>query len=167
MTMTNLLTPERVLPRLRARGPAMALRGLAAQIARDAKISVDVILHQLLGASDLLPLMPLDGVSLLHTLLPHMEHPMAAFARLETPLNLGAPDGCSTDIAVLLASPSAEPRDHLRALACIARRLRRQDVLDLLRGADNRDTMFIALTSNEWCTSESQNRSPHRVSASH
>jgi nitrogen PTS system EIIA component len=166
MTMTDLLTPERVLPRLRARDRTTALRELADQIAKDGNVSVDVILDEILVAADLPPFMPRGGVSLLHGLVPDMEHPMAAVGYLEPPLNLGAPDGCPTDIAVLLASPAGRPQDHLRALACVARRLRRQDVRDLIRGTDNRDAMFIALTSNEWSTNESQHDDASLASAS-
>ena len=167
ITITDLLTPSRVLPRLRARDKAMALQELAAQIARDTHGSLNAILDEVLAVGDLPPFMPRGGVSLLHALVPDMEHPMAAFARLNPPLNFGAPDGLPTDIAVLLVSPSARPQDHLRALACMARRLRRQDVRDLICGTDNRDVMFIALTSNEWLTTEPQERPCLSASPSH
>lgn len=150
MGPASLLTPERVLPRLRARDTGAALRVLAAQIARDANVSVEAIVKEVLMAADLPPFMPRGGVSLLHTLVDDIEHPMAAFARLDPALDFAAPDGCPTDIAVLLVSPTARPQDHLRALACIARRLRRQDVRRLVRGTSSRDAMFVALTSDEW-----------------
>lgn len=150
MKMIDLLTVERVLPRLRARDKGAALRELAALIARDAAISEDEILNDVLVAADLPPYMPRGGVSLLHTLVPDMQHPMAAFARLEPRLNFGAPDGCPTDIVVLLASPAGRHQDHLRALACIARRLRGRDVRELVRGTRSRDAIFVALTSDEW-----------------
>jgi nitrogen PTS system EIIA component len=149
ITMTDLLIPERVLPRLRAPDRTMVLRELAAQIARDADVSVEEVLNEVLVAADL-PFIPRGGVSLLHTLVAGMEHPMFAVARLVPPLNLEAADGDPTDIAILLASPTARPQDHLRALACVARRLRRYDVRDLIRGTNNRDAIFIALTSDEW-----------------
>ena len=148
------LTPERVLPRVRARDTRAALRVLAAQIARDATVPVEAIVKDVLVAADLPPFMPRAGVSLLHTLIDDIEHPMAAIARLDPALDFGAPDGCPTDIAVLLVSPTARPRNHLRALACIARRLRRQDLRGLVRGASSRDAMFVALTSDEWAAGE-------------
>jgi nitrogen PTS system EIIA component len=163
--MIDLLTPQRVLPRLRVRDKAAALRELAAQISRDAHVPVGAILNEV-QFTRVPPLTPRTGVALLHTLVSEMEHPMAAFARLELPLNIDAPDGHPTDIAVLLVSPSGHPKDHLRALACIARRLRRQDVRDLIRGTDNLDAMFIVLTSNEWSANEPQGNPPSLASTS-
>jgi PTS system nitrogen regulatory IIA component len=154
--MIELLTPERILPRLRARERTTALQQLAAVIARDAGVSADIILKHIFVAADLPPCMPHGGVSLLHTLVPDMKHPMAALARLDPPLDFGAPDGYPTNMAVLLASPTMRPQDHLRALACIARRLRRQDVRELVRAASSKDAMFVAFTTDEWSTAKSQ-----------
>jgi PTS system nitrogen regulatory IIA component len=150
MKITELLTPERMLPRLRARDRTTALRQLSAVIARDASVSEDVILKHIVVAADLPPYMPHGGVSLLHTLVSDMKHPMAALGRLDPPLDFGAPDGYPTDIAVLLASPTTQPQDHLRALACIARQLRREDVRELVRAASSRDAIFVAFTVDEW-----------------
>jgi mannitol/fructose-specific phosphotransferase system IIA component (Ntr-type) len=150
IAMTDLLTPERVLPPLRARGKAAAVRALAAAIARDAGVSADVLLERLLPSPDLPPLMPRGGVSLLHTVVAGLQRPMAAFARLDPPLHLGAADGCPTDLAVMLASPQQRPQDHLRALAAVARRLRRRDVLERLRSSPSRDVSFVVLTQDDW-----------------
>jgi mannitol/fructose-specific phosphotransferase system IIA component (Ntr-type) len=152
----GLFTAERVLPRLRARDRTAALRELAALIARDASVSQDAILMDVLVASHPAPYMPRGGVSLLHTLVPDLTRSMAAFARLDPSLNLGADDGCPTDLAVLLASPTARPQNHLCALASIARRLRRQDVRELVRGANSREAIFVALTSDDWSNAGSQ-----------
>jgi len=150
ITMSDLFAPQRVLARLRARNKTAALRELAGQIARDAGVPADAILQDVLSVADLPPFMPRGGVSLLHALVPQMKRPMAAFARLQPALNFGAPDGCLTDIAVLLASPTGRPQDHPRALSRIARRLRRLDVRALIRAAANADAIFVALTSEEW-----------------
>lgn len=149
ITMADLLTPERVLPRLRVRDKAKALQAPAALIARDAGVSENALLAGLLLAADFPPFMPRGGVSLFHTVLSGMQRPMAAFARLDPALHLGAADGCPTDLAVMLASPEERPQDHLRALACIARRLRRRDVLEGLRSSRSRDLMFVLLTRDE------------------
>jgi len=149
MRMRELFTSERILPRLRARDRMTVLRQLASAVARDASVPEDAILKHVVVAADLPPYMPHCGVSLHHTLVSNMKHPMAALARLDPPLEFGAPDGWPTDLAVLLASPTARPQDHLRALAYIARRLRRQDVRELVRAANNRDAMYVAFTTDE------------------
>lgn len=151
--MSDLLRPERVIPTLRAADKSTVLRELSAHIAKDAAVPEEAIRDGLLITADLPPFMPRGGISLLHTLVHGMERPMAALARLERPINLGAPDECPTDVVVLLASPAQKPQDHLRALACVARRLRRRDVCEHLRAAKSRDAMFVALVSDEWCAS--------------
>ena len=150
ITMADLLTPERIVPRLRARDKTTVLRALAALIARDAGVAQDALLAGLLPAADLPPFMPRGGVSLLHTVLSGLERPMAAFARLHQPLPMGAADGCPTDLAVMLASPEQRPQDHLRALSCIARRLRRREVLERLRSSRSRALAFVVLTRDDW-----------------
>jgi PTS system nitrogen regulatory IIA component len=105
--------------------------------------------------------MPRGGVSLLHALVDGLSEPRAIFARLKQPLDLGG--GCTTDIVVLLASPAERTGDHLRALACLARRLRRPDVLAHVRAAKCRELMYVALTSNEWCAHEEDLPSPRRA----
>jgi PTS system nitrogen regulatory IIA component len=110
-----------------------ALRQLAAAVARDAGVPEDAILKHIFVAADLPPYMPYGGVLLLHALVPDMKRPMAALARLDRPLDFGAPGGYATDVALLLASPTVRPQDHLRA----------------------RDAMYVAFSSDEWSTVES------------
>jgi PTS system nitrogen regulatory IIA component len=142
-----------------------ALRQLAAAVARDAGVPEDAILKHIFVAADLPPYMPYGGVLLLHALVPDMKRPMAALARLDRPLDFGASDGYVTDVAVLLASPTVRPQDHLRALAYIARRLRRQDVRELVRAANNRDAMYVAFMSDEWSAIESHDSAPRLLRA--
>lgn len=150
MHLSDMLSPERVVLKLRAADKKNALRKLADLIEQDAALPEAAMRDALALCVDLQPFMPRGGVSLVHTLAPGLERPMAAVARLQPPLDLGAPDGCPTDLLVLLVSPTERPQEHLRALACIARRLRRLDVRRYVRSAASRDEMYVALVSEEW-----------------
>jgi PTS system nitrogen regulatory IIA component len=64
------------------------------------------------------------------------------------PLDFGASDGTLTDLVVLLLSPEEDLSGHLRALACIARRLRNHQVRDHLRVATCSDSIYAVLTDD-------------------
>lgn len=159
--MSDLLTPARIIPRLGAPTKDVLLRELASRLAAGTGLSRDVLLEAAAGAAALPPFMPRGGVSLLHALVDGLAEPRAILARLKQPLDLGG--GCASDVVVLLASPAERTGDHLRALACLARRLRRPDVLAHLRAAKCRELMYVALTSDEWCGHEGDSPSSRRA----
>jgi len=149
MKMRDLLSIERVIPRLRAHDKRDALRKLAAHAAGDTAIPATALVRAVLECAQLPAFGPGTGVSLPHAFLPGLGNPIATFARLEPPVDFGAADGSSTDLVALLLSPVERPGDHLRALACMARTLRDPDVRDLLRAADSRDALYVILCRNE------------------
>jgi len=148
--MVDLLTPVRVVPQLRATDRDDLMRTLAQHLAADSGVSEEALVAAVMATKDLPPLMLRGGVSLLHTFVEGLARPIAVFARLRHPMDFGVA-GCATDIVALLASPAAKTGDHLRALACMARRLRRSDVLAHVRATKCRELMYLALTSDEWC----------------
>lgn len=149
MKMRDLLSIERVIPRLRAHDKRDALRKLAAHAARDAAVRETAIVRAVLECARLPAFGPGAGISLPHAFLAGLGNPNATFARLDPPIQFGAADGSSTDLVVLLLSPPERPGDHLRALACIARTLRDSEIRDLLREADSRDAIYVILCGYE------------------
>jgi len=75
------------------------------------------------------------GVACAHAAVDFVERPLVAFARLERPLDLGAPDDQPTDLIFLLVGRPGQERDHLLALAQVARLLEQDDAPDFLREA--------------------------------
>jgi PTS system nitrogen regulatory IIA component len=152
MKMRDLLSIERVIPRLRARDKRDALRKLAAHAAHDAGVPAAAIVCQVLECAELPAFGPAAGVSLLHTFVPGLANPIATFARLEPAVDFGAADGSQTDLVALLLSPAGGTGNHLRALARIARTLRDPNVRNLVRASKCRDSLYVIL-----CGSEEQN----------
>ena len=70
---------------------------------------------------------------------------LAAFARLETPLDYDSIDEGPVDLVAMIIAPSNAGGEHLRALAQISRRLRREDVRSRLRAAPNAESLYILL----------------------
>lgn len=87
------------------------------------------------GAGVALPHARLDGITKVH----------AAFARLETPLDYDSVDDRPVDLVVMLIAPRDAGGDHLRALAQISRRLRREDVRTRLRAAPTAESLYVTL----------------------
>ena len=144
----HLLTPTRVISDLRAAGKDDLLDTLAAYMSSEADVDEEAIVAALTAAPH--PLMLRGGLSLFHAIVEGLDHPVAIVARLRRPLALAGVDQCPTDLVALLASPANKTGHHLQALACLARRLRRPDVLRHIRATKCRDVMYLALTSDEW-----------------
>jgi PTS system nitrogen regulatory IIA component len=145
MTLADLLTVERVVPRLCARDRQDALRKLAPHISNDAHVAKRDVKDALMRSVEFTTFGPGSGVSLPHAVIPGLAAPFTVFARLDPALDFGAADGSLTDLMVLLVSPSENGAGHLRALACIARRLREQKVREQLRACNSRDCIYSVL----------------------
>ena len=80
----------------------------------------------------------IDGIDQVHVV----------FARLETAIDYDAIDDRPVDLVALLLAPSDAGGAHLRALAKVSRRLRRQDMRQRLRAAPNVESLFTILTED-------------------
>lgn len=145
MTLADLLTVDRVIPRLCALDRQDVLRKLASRISNDVHVAKQDVKDALMRSVEFTTFGPGSGVSLPHAVIPGLSAPFAVFARLDPALNFDAADGSLTDLMVLLVSPSENGAGHLRALACIARRLREQKVREQLRACSSRDCMYSVL----------------------
>jgi PTS system nitrogen regulatory IIA component len=162
LRITDLVSPSRVLPDLAVRDREDLLRTLALRLATEAPgRAADDLAAAAAVAANRPPLMIRGGVSLLHIFVGDLPGPIAIVARLRRALDLDGTAGCATDIVALLASPAAGVDGHLRALACLARRLRRPDVLAHVRATRQRDLIYLALTSDEWCAPDGSAASSH------
>jgi nitrogen PTS system EIIA component len=149
MKMRDLLSVERVIPRLRARDKRDALRKLAAHAAHEAGVPDAAAICTVLECAELPAFGPAAGVSLLHTFVPGLGNPIATFAGLEPAVDFGAADGSQTDLVALLLSPAESAGEHLRALARIARTLRDPNVRKLLRASRCRDSLYAILCGSD------------------
>ena len=149
MDLRDLLSFERVIPRIGARDKRGALRKLAAHAARDVGVPKSTIVRLVLELIDLPVIELAPGISLPHAFVDGLSHPIATFAGLEPAVDFGSEDGSNTDLIMLLLSPVKSNGDHLRVLACIARTLRDPKVHELLRATSCRDAMYVALCGSQ------------------
>jgi PTS system nitrogen regulatory IIA component len=149
MHMKHLLSVDRVISRLTATHKRHALHRLATEISERAALPAAKVVTATMEMADVPSYGPGNGVALPHALLSEIQKPMALFARLEPPVEFGAADGRPVDLVMLLLSPKNDTHSHLRALACIARRLSDDLVRRKLRAAESADEMYVALLGNE------------------
>ncbi len=89
-----------------------------------------------------------SGVALPHARIAGIDRVYLAFARLEDPIDFEAIDDRPVDLVALLIAPEHTGGEHLRALAMVSRRLRREDMRSRLRGAPDAQSLYMMLVDN-------------------
>ena len=78
------------------------------------------------------------GIAIPHCRSPHVDTASVGFARLQPPVDFGAPDG-PADLAFLIAAPEGAGSEHMKLLSSLARALVRKDFVASLRAASTSD----------------------------
>lgn len=146
MPALEFLTPDAVLPALRAQGKKQALQELSAGAARLTGLESRDIFEALLQRERLGSTGIGDGVAIPHGKLPKLDHVFGMVARLDRPIDFDALDGQPIDLMFLLLAPLGAGADHLKALARVARALREPGVREALRAARDADALYAVLT---------------------
>ena len=92
--------------------------------------------------------MPLGrGVAIPHARIDGLERPVAAFFRLENPVEFAAADGMPVDCVFGLLSPSQAGATHLQALAAISRLMRDERMHERLVSAPGAEALYGLLVN--------------------
>lgn len=86
-------------------------------------------------------------IAIPHARLPGLARPVAAFMRLDSPVDFDAADGMPVDLVFGLLSPEGAGATHLHALAAISRMMRDERMRDALLAAPGTEAIY-ALLSN-------------------
>jgi len=86
------------------------------------------------------------GVAIPHVRLEQVKSPFAIMVRLKHPIDFNAVDSQPVDLVCLLLLSKENESAQLSALAGMARRLRRPDLLEELRRAPNRVVLYNLMT---------------------
>lgn len=149
MQISDLLTPEKIIPDLKATSKKQALQELAsyaaAQLNMEDRAILDVILErERLGSTGFG-----NGVAVPHGKLVRLKKLYLLFAKLSTPIPFDAADGKPVDLMFLLLTPENAGGDHLTALAKVSRLLRDERMCTLLRGSEDAETIYSAVLECE------------------
>lgn len=148
-SMLDLITPQAVLPALKAASKKQALQELARKAAdltgRQERAVFDVLLErERLGSTGVG-----HGIAIPHGKLPGLSRVHGLFARLDKPIDFDSIDDQPVDLLFLLLAPEQSGADHLKALARVSRLLRDASVCAKLRGTDNADAIYAILTQTD------------------
>jgi PTS system nitrogen regulatory IIA component len=150
MHMADLVTAGTVIPRLCASGRRHALRELGRIAAKFASLDPDRVLAALPAGEGSTSFGLEWGVAIPHAMVDGLCAPVGVFARLELPVDFGAAGGEPADLVFLLLGPAGEGGTMLRALSCVARRLRDREVRARLRSAGSAEALYAVLVSDIW-----------------
>lgn len=143
----DFLSPDSVIPSLRARGQKQVLQELSALAARqlpgleEREVFETLLQRERLGSTGIGA-----GVAIPHGKLARLDRLFGLVARLDRPVDFEALDGEPVDIVFLLLAPEGAGADHLKALAQVARILREPGTLDRVRSARDGTALYALLT---------------------
>jgi PTS system nitrogen regulatory IIA component len=87
------------------------------------------------------------GVAIPHARIDGLERPVAAFFKLENPVEFASADGMPVDCVFGLLSPSQAGATHLQALAAISRMMRDERMHERLISAPNAEALYGLLVN--------------------
>jgi PTS system nitrogen regulatory IIA component len=148
MEIIDLISPESVVPNLRATSKKLALQELARRAAEIAGLPERAVFDVLLERERLGTTGVGNGIAIPHGKLPNLDRLYGLFARLEKPIGFDSIDEQPVDLIFLLLAPESAGADHLKALARVSRLLRDKAVCEKLRGTDSAEGLYALLTDN-------------------
>jgi PTS system nitrogen regulatory IIA component len=147
MHLADLISPEAVIPSLRARTKKQLLQELAARAARLTGLQERYVFDTLLQRERLGSTGLGEGIAIPHGKFAGLKRIVGIFARLAEPVEFDAVDGEPVDIVFLLLAPEGAGADHLKALARISRLLREGHSVDKLRASKDASALYAVLTA--------------------
>tara|TARA_B100001123_G_scaffold393801_1_gene474057 strand:+ start:1515 stop:1967 length:453 start_codon:yes stop_codon:yes gene_type:complete len=148
MLIAETISAERVILNARVDCAKQVLRMVAEAAAIKMNLPEREILNALCERERLGTTAVGNGISIPHARLAGAKETKAWFVRLETPVDMDAPDNAPVDLFFVLLVPESANNDHLRVLSRIARLLRGVSNQTLIRRAETAD-QIIALFEAE------------------
>jgi PTS system nitrogen regulatory IIA component len=154
MEIAELISPEAVVPHLKAASKKQALQELARHAAALAGLPERRV-YEILAEREKLGSTGMgQGVAIPHGRVAGIDKMTGLFARLDHPVDFGSTDDQPVDLVFLLLAPEGAGADHLKALARVSRLLRNQSVCEKLRAASQRAALYALLTEPSAASSQ-------------
>jgi len=146
MDLSDLVSPDAILPSLKANSKKQVLQTIAEKAAALTGVEEREIFETLVKREKLGSTGVGGGIAIPHGKLAHLDHIFGLFARLARPIDFEALDEHPVDLIFLLLAPENAGADHLKALARIARLFREPGVAAKLRATSDATALFAVLT---------------------
>ena len=148
MEISDLVTPESVVSKLRATSKKQVLQDLARKASEVTGQNERSIFEVLMERERLGTTGVGNGIAIPHGKLPDLNTLHGVFAHVDEPIDFQAIDDQPVDLIFLLLAPESAGADHLKALARVSRLLRDKSMCEKLRGADSDDALFALLVES-------------------
>ena len=145
MSLTDLVSPQAVIPALKANSKKQALIEISEKAAGLSGIDSREVLDALIQRERLGSTGIGGGIAIPHGKLAKCGRIFGVFARLEKPIDFEALDDAPVDLIFLLIAPESAGADHLNALSRAARVLRDQSLLATLRSTRDPSALYSIL----------------------
>jgi PTS system nitrogen regulatory IIA component len=146
MDLSDLVTPETIIPSLKANSKKQVLQAIAEKAASMTGVAEKDIFDTLLKREKLGSTGVGGGIAIPHGKLAKLDRIFGLFARLPKPIDFEALDETPVDLIFLLLAPENAGADHLKALARIARLFREPGVVQKLRASSDGSALYAVLT---------------------
>jgi PTS system nitrogen regulatory IIA component len=146
MNLGDLLSPQGVIPSLKAKSKKQALQELSQRAVEVTGLPARDIFDTLLQRERLGSTGLGRGIAIPHVKFRSLKAIVFLFARLDEPIEFDSLDGEPVDLIFLLLAPEHASGDHLKALARISRLLREPSSIERLRAAKDAAAIYAVLT---------------------
>ncbi len=147
MELSNILEKGSIIACAKVASKRQLLQELAKLAANDIGVPEQKVFDSLMAREQLGSTGLGNGIAIPHGKLDGITSVRAVFARLENAIDFDAVDEQPIDLAIMLLAPTGSGADHLKALAKVARLLRSEKIITLLRETRDIDKLHDILIS--------------------
>jgi PTS system nitrogen regulatory IIA component len=146
MQISDFLSPADVQIDSRVSSKRELLKQSARSAAERLALNPDQISAELFKREELGSTGTGEGIAIPHARIAGVEKPFGLAVRLRYPIDFDSIDGQPVDLVFVLLLPTANDREHLGALAAVARKLRTPEAVTDLRRAKDVDQFYSRIT---------------------
>lgn len=150
MKIVDILSPDALVPEMKATSKVEALRELVEALHRShPEIDQNRLVEILLDREELGSTAIGEGIAIPHGKLPGLTNVLAAFGRSTKGIDFESLDGSPTGLFFLLVAPEDSAGVHLKALARVSRLLKDKGFRESLFAAKNRDDLAAVIKAED------------------
>lgn len=146
MELSDLISADDVIAKLKASSKKQVLQEMAVHGARLTKLPERAVLDGLLERERLGSTGVGHGVAIPHAKFANLDRLYGLFARLETAIDFESIDDQPVDLVFVLLAPEDAGAEHLKALARVSRLFRNADICAKLRASSDPAALYALLT---------------------
>jgi nitrogen PTS system EIIA component len=146
MEITDFVSPDAIIPSMKAKDKKHALHDLAEAASRQSGIPAREVFDSFVQRERLGSTGVGRGIAIPHLRVAGLKKIVCIFARLDTPIAFDSHDGEDVDLIFALLTPEQAGGDHLKALARISRLMREPTTTQKLRASKDRASLHTVLT---------------------